>query len=106
MHLAGLKRLRTLVLWNCMRVTVDGLGVLSSLAAIADLSLRGCAQLSDALCASVAHLSALTRLDLRACERFTGSSPQLLSSLEHQGPSERCLKAAEARKGAWSLGCS
>ena len=62
-----------------MRVSVDGLAVFKQLTAVADLSLRGCAQLSDALCGSVAHLSSLTRLDLRACERFTGALIQNLA---------------------------
>ncbi len=60
------------MLWNCMRVTMDGLEVLRHLQGLSDLSLRGCSQLPDALCYPVAHLHALTRLDLRNCERFTG----------------------------------
>ena len=72
LQLSSLARLRSLVLWNCMRVTTDGLEVFRRLPALADLSLRGCSQLPDALCFPVAHLAALTRLDLRACERFTG----------------------------------
>ena len=55
-----------------MRVTMDGLEVLRHLQGLSDLSLRGCSQLPDALCYPVAHLHALTRLDLRNCERFTG----------------------------------
>ena len=72
LQLAALTRLRSLVLWNCMRVTMDGLEVLQHLQGLSDLSLRGCSQLPDALCYPVAHLHALTRLDLRNCERFTG----------------------------------
>ena len=63
------------MLWNCMRVTMDGLEVFRHLQALCDLSLRGCSQLPDALCYPVAHLHALTRLDLRNCERFTGVRP-------------------------------
>lgn len=81
MHLASLSRLRMLVLWNCMRVSVEGLEVFSKLPAVAALSLRGCAQLSDALCAAIAHLSQLTRLDLRACERFTGARSHFVPPL-------------------------
>ena len=73
LQLASLTRLRSLVLWNCMRVTMDGLEVFRHLRALSDLSLRGCSQLPDALCYPVAHLHALTRLDLRNCERFTGA---------------------------------
>ena len=72
LQLSSLSRLRSLVLWNCMRVTVDGLEVFRYLPSLADLSLRGCSQLPDALCFPIAHLCVLTRLDLRACERFTG----------------------------------
>ena len=72
LHLRALTRLRSLVLWNCMRVSMDGLEVFQHLPALVDLSLRGCSQLPDALAFPVAHLHALTRLDLRACERFTG----------------------------------
>ena len=72
LQLAALSRLRALALWNCMRVSAGGLEVFRRLPGLADLSLRGCSQLPDALCFPVAHLTALTRLDLRACERFTG----------------------------------
>lgn len=75
LQLRALTRLRSLVLWNCMRVSMDGLEVFQHLPALADLSLRGCSQLPDALASPVAHLHALTRLDLRACERFTGVYP-------------------------------
>ena len=64
------------MLWNCMRVTMEGLEVLRHLRGLSDLSLRGCSQLPDALCYPVAHLHALTRLDLRNCERFTGARRQ------------------------------
>ena len=73
LQLASLTRLKSLVLWNCMRVTMDGLEVFQHLQSLNDLSLRGCSQLPDALCYPVAHLRGLTRLDLRACERFTGA---------------------------------
>ena len=86
LQLSSLARLRSLVLWNCMRVTTDGLEVFRRLPALADLSLRGCSQLPDALCFPVAHLAALTRLDLRACERFTGEPLLPMPTYTRQGP--------------------
>ena len=57
-----------------MRVSAAGLAAcLGALPGLAELSLRGCAQLPDALCAAVAALPALARLNLQACERFTGA---------------------------------
>lgn len=78
---AGLKNaavfgrtLQSLVLWNCLRLTEEGLEVLRCLPHVTSLSLRACQQLSDSAMPALASLSSLLRLDLRACERFTGTS--------------------------------
>ena len=47
--------------------------MLRGLPHLSDLSLRGCQHLTDAAAPAVARLRALTRLDLRCCERFTGA---------------------------------
>ena len=83
-HLSRLARLRVLVLWNCMRLSVDGLAVFARLPGVTDLSLRGCAQLPDGLCSALAHLRQLRRLNLQACERFTGACAGLLFRI-HRG---------------------
>lgn len=79
---AGLKNvevfgrsLQSLVLWNCLRLTEEGLQVLRCLPHVTSLSLRACQQLSDSAMPALASLSSLLRLDLRACERFTGGTP-------------------------------
>ena len=56
--------------------------MLRNLPGIADLSLRGC-QLSDRVTGPLALLTAVTRLDLRACEKFTGATLQVLSKMVH-----------------------
>ncbi len=56
-----------------MRLSVEGLGVLKTLPGVTELSLRGCAQLPDGLCGPLASLGQLARLNLQACERFTGA---------------------------------
>lgn len=68
-----LQRLRTLNLWNCLRISEQGLAALTlQVGKLTDLSLRGCQQLSDDVTPALASLQHLQRLDLRACERFTG----------------------------------
>ena len=42
--IGGLTRLRQLSLWNCMRISEDGLNVLRHLPGLQLLSLRGCQQ--------------------------------------------------------------
>jgi len=71
-HLSGLTRLKVLSLWNSLRVTDQGLAHLQALP-IMELSLRGCL-IDDSACPALARLRNLVRVDLRACERLTGSS--------------------------------
>ena len=69
-HLSGLTRLKVLNLWNCLRVTHQGLAHLRALPVV-ELSLRGCL-VDDSACPALAKLGNLVRLDMRACERLTG----------------------------------
>ena len=70
-HLSGLTRLKVLSLWNCLRVTHQGLGHLRALPVV-EVSLRGCL-VDDSACPALAELGNLVRLDMRACERLTGT---------------------------------
>ena len=68
-----LTRLRSLSLWNCLRITEEGLACLAGLG-LHQLSLRGCQQLGNAALQHVAQLSALQQLNLAACERISGAT--------------------------------
>ena len=68
-----LTRLRSLSLWNCLRITEEGLACLAGLG-LHQLSLRGCQQLGNAALQHVAHLPALQQLNLAACERISGAA--------------------------------
>jgi F-box/leucine-rich repeat protein 14 len=83
-HLSGLSRLKVLSLWNCLRVTQQGLAHLQALP-IVELSLRGCL-IDDSACPALAKLLKLVKIDLRACERLTGKN-SILSS--HRYPITR-----------------
>ena len=61
-----------LTLWNCLGISEAGLGAVTHMRGLTNLCLRGCQQLGDELIWPLATLPALLRLDLRACERFTG----------------------------------
>ncbi len=105
-HIGALTRLRSLCLWNCMRVSEAGLAVLQRLPALAELSLRGCQHLTDAAAPAVARLAALTRLDLRCCERFTGARPgPLRAVLRPEAPQtlQRSARSAPAARGVMRL---
>lgn len=65
-----LTRLRSLSLWNCLRITEDGLACLAGLG-LHQLSLRGCQQLGNAALQHIAQLPALQQLNLAACERIS-----------------------------------
>ena len=67
-----LTRLRSLSLWNCLRITEEGLARLAGLG-LHQLSLRGCQQLGNAALQHIAQLPALQQLNLAACERISGA---------------------------------
>lgn len=71
--LSSLRHLASLCLWNCLRLSEAGLQrTLSSLTALSALSLRGCQQIGDGGLGACRPLSALRRLDMRACESLRG----------------------------------
>ena len=65
--------------------------MLARVSGVTDLSLRGCQQLSDEVTPALAALPNLCRLDLRACERFTGKSALNASAFDGSVPIESAL---------------
>ena len=68
----GLKHLKSLNLWNCLRLPPTALRHLSSCTALQELSLRGCQLMDDEALRYIGALYSLQRLDLRACEHIRG----------------------------------
>lgn len=96
--------LKSLNLWNCLRLTPASLTALSSCTALTELSLRGCQWMDDSCIEHLVPLSGLCKLDLRACEQFSGEQLSRLSKL--QCLSEINLKGCYAMsdQGMASLG--
>ena len=60
---------------NCMRLTEDGvLAAAGGLTRLTELSLRGCAAVTNAVAALLERLPALHSVDLRGCEHITGAA--------------------------------
>ena len=80
-----LTRLRSLSLWNCLRITEEGLACLAGLG-LHQLSLRGCQQLGNAALSHIAQLPALQQLNLAACERISGADHAQVAQGEASDP--------------------